>query len=92
MLIMVFGGAMMLAMPYITVTHPLALFLPPFFDGTEVVCYLSWQKNLDPALLQEAQQNQAKLTTALQSGDLKSGYVSGLLVEYGNLMHGAQKF
>jgi len=48
MLIMVFGGLMMLAMPYIT-------------------------KNLDPALLQEAQQNQAKLTTALQSGDLKSG-------------------
>lgn len=48
MLIMVFGGFMMLAMPYLT-------------------------KNLDPALLQEAQQNQAKFTTALQSGDLKSG-------------------
>ncbi|KAF8269375.1 hypothetical protein EI94DRAFT_1725564 [Lactarius quietus] len=30
-------------------------------------------KNLDPALLQEAQQNQAKLTSALQNGDLKSG-------------------
>ncbi|KAI9445143.1 hypothetical protein H4582DRAFT_1913555 [Lactarius indigo] len=48
MLIMVFGGLMMLAMPYVT-------------------------KNLDPALLQEAQQSQAKFTTALQSGDLKSG-------------------
>jgi len=48
MLMMVFGGLMMLAMPYIT-------------------------KNLDPALLQEAQQNQAKLTSALQNGDLKSG-------------------
>jgi len=48
MLMMVFGGLMMLAMPYIT-------------------------KNMDPALLQEAQQNQAKFTSALQSGDLKSG-------------------
>ncbi|KAI9462506.1 hypothetical protein BJY52DRAFT_1185224 [Lactarius psammicola] len=48
MLITVFGGLMMLAMPYVT-------------------------KNLDPALLQEAQQSQAKFTTALQSGDLKSG-------------------
>jgi len=45
---MVFGGLMMLAMPYIT-------------------------KNLDPALVQEAQQNQAKFTNAIQSGDLKSG-------------------
>ncbi|KAH9025863.1 hypothetical protein EDB85DRAFT_208761 [Lactarius pseudohatsudake] len=48
MLITVFGGLMMLAMPYVT-------------------------KNLDPALLQEAQQSQAKFTTALQSGDLQSG-------------------
>ncbi|KAI0004279.1 hypothetical protein BJV74DRAFT_881429 [Russula compacta] len=48
MLIMVFGGVMMLAMPYIT-------------------------KNLDPEILQEAQQNQARLRSALQSGDLKSG-------------------
>jgi len=48
MLMMVFGGLMMLAMPYIT-------------------------KNMDPALLQEAQQNQAKFTSALQTGDLKSG-------------------
>ncbi|KAN0128364.1 Protein of unknown function (DUF2012) domain containing protein [Lactarius tabidus] len=48
MLMMVFGGLMMLAMPYIT-------------------------KNLDPALVQEAQQNQAKFTNAIQSGDLKSG-------------------
>ncbi|KAI0274700.1 hypothetical protein BC834DRAFT_5808 [Gloeopeniophorella convolvens] len=47
MLIMVFGGLMMLAMPYIT--------------------------NLDPELVQEAQQNQAKFAKALQGGDLKSG-------------------
>jgi hypothetical protein len=48
MLITVFGGLMMLAMPYV-------------------------MKNLDPEVLQEAQQNQARLQKALQSGDLKSG-------------------
>jgi len=47
MLIMVFGGVMMLAMPYIT-------------------------KNLDPEVLQEAQQNQARVRNVLQGGDLKS--------------------
>ncbi|KAI0304832.1 hypothetical protein BC826DRAFT_1100608 [Russula brevipes] len=48
MLITVFGGLMMLAMPYI-------------------------MKNMDPEVLQEAQQNQARLRNALQSGDPKSG-------------------
>lgn len=48
MLIMVFGGLMMLAMPYI-------------------------MKNMDPEILQEAQQNQARIKNALQSGDLKAG-------------------
>jgi len=47
MLIMVFGGLMMLAMPYI-------------------------MKNMDPELLQEAQQNQARVQNALQSGASKS--------------------
>ncbi|KAH9968911.1 hypothetical protein BC827DRAFT_1166433 [Russula dissimulans] len=51
MLITVFGGLMMLAMPYI-------------------------MKNVDPEVLQEAQQNQSRLRNALQSGDTKSGCVS----------------
>jgi len=46
MLITVFGGLMMLAMPYI-------------------------MKNIDPEVLQEAQQNQARLKNALGSGDTK---------------------
>ncbi|KAI0001968.1 hypothetical protein BJV77DRAFT_1063328 [Russula vinacea] len=47
MLITVFGGLMMLAMPYV-------------------------MKNMDPEVLQEAQQNQARLQKAL-SGDSKAG-------------------
>ncbi|KAI0321709.1 hypothetical protein OF83DRAFT_211424 [Amylostereum chailletii] len=58
MLMMVFGGLMMFAMPYLT-------------------------KNLDPEMLQEFQQNQAKvanLQSSIQSGDIRSGY-SALLGE-----------
>jgi hypothetical protein len=83
MLMMIFGGLMMLAMPYITVSH--LLDMPNFFfvlRRADVVYVASSQKNLDPELLQEAQQNQARFKNALQSGDSKSGCVSSRAVPY----------
>ena len=80
MLIMVFGGLMMLAMPYVMVGH-LSFFFPSF-RRADAVYNSSWQKNMDPELLQEAQQNQARLRGAYQSGDMKSRCVSRQAILY----------
>jgi hypothetical protein len=79
MLITVFGGLMMLAMPYIMVsTSDVSTFLRELTRS--MVPPL--QKNVDPEVLQEAQQNQARLRNALQSGDPKSGWVLCCAVPY----------
>ena len=57
-------------------------FLFPSFRRAYAVYDSSRQKNVDPELLQEAQQNQARFKSALQSGDMKSGCVSRRAVLY----------
>jgi len=78
MLIMVFGGLMMLAMPYIMASH-----LSSLRSGKLMRSMTSSpQKTMDPEVLQEAQQNQARLRNALHSGDSKSGCVLRRAVPY----------
>jgi hypothetical protein len=76
MLITVFGGLMMLAMPYIMVEQTVFDFSP---SRTDILLLL--QKNMDPEVLQEARQGQAKLG-ALQNGDLRSVCTLSFVVQY----------
>jgi ER membrane protein complex subunit 7 len=77
MLIMVFGGLMMLAMPYIMVKQNIVFdFSPSRIDKLFLL-----QKNMDPEVLQEARQSHTKLG-ALQNGDLRSVCTLSPVVQY----------
>ena len=71
MLMMVFGGVMMLSMPYLLVRFQIRVRLP-----RECLCAdPRVQKSMDPEMVQEFKENQANLSifqTSLQNGDLKS--------------------
>lgn len=71
MLLMVFGGGMMLAMPYLIVSESLQNLI---ITTTDV-----FSRNMDPESLEEFKEQQAKMSgfqNAVASGDLKSGYVN----------------
>jgi hypothetical protein len=68
MLLMVFGGALMLAMPYIMVRFP------PSYPML-MLTFLT-QNNMDPEALEEFKAQQQKIggmQSALQGGDIKAG-------------------
>lgn len=66
MLLMVVGGALVFAMPYISVRYF------TFLSHTKLDIDFSVQKNLDPEILEEYKAAQSKKFDALQPGEAQS--------------------
>lgn len=89
MLIMVFGGLMMLAMPYITVTHSLAFsFL--LFDRTEVI-YSRGRKTLILQCCRKRNRTKQNSRLLFKAATSNLG-MSCVLVKYGKSDRRVQKF